>query len=57
MYRVDLNLMFAISQLITVTWTGMIPDLYSEKIVSGYLNCGMACIFGSSHKWYNCVSV
>jgi len=30
----------------------MIPDLYSEKTVSDYLNSGMACIFGSSHKWY-----
>jgi len=36
----------------------MIPDLYSENIVSGYLKCGMTCIFRSSHKWYKlCLSL
>lgn len=58
MYRVDLSLTFAISELIAVTWAWMIADLYSEKITSGNLNCGMAYIFGSSQKWYRlCLSL
>jgi hypothetical protein len=58
MYRADLSLMCAISLLIMVTWTWMIPDLYSEKIASDYLKCGMACIFVNSHKCYKlCLSL